>query len=115
MAIGDITFTTLDANAETYQPAGTIIYRVLWIASGGQASQSILLKDTGDAAMQVPLNNSDGGQQHFNGVGSGTIQGSFTNQPGLNGLYINNQIYLSLDGASSANNEVIFTLIQVTD
>ncbi len=115
LAIGDVTFETLALNAGTFQPAGTIIYRVLWVAAGGQADQSIILKDTDDAGISVPLNNKDSGQKNFNGFAEGTIQGSFTHQGGMNGAYINNQIYLSLDGASSSGNEVIFALMQVTD
>ena len=115
MALGDITFQTLDTDNENYQPSGDLIYRVVWVACGGQNNQAVRMKDTADSNIEVFLYNKDSGQEQFNGFGSGTIQGSFTFQAGINGLYISNQFYLNLSGASDSGNEVIFTLLEVAN
>ena len=115
MGVGDITAQQLTTDNEDYQPSGTITYRILWVAAGGQTNQTVRLKDTDGSGVHVHLYKKDSGVATYNGFQSGSAEGSPITPAGVFGMYINNQYFLNLSGASDSGNAVIFWLLQVSD
>lgn len=114
MAIGDISAQQLTTDNEDYQPSGTITYRILWVAAGGETNQTVRLKDTDGSGVHVHLYQKDASVKTYNGFQSGSTNTIDTTAGGF-GMYINNQYFLNLSGASTSGNAVIFWLLQVSD
>lgn len=112
MAVGSLSFVVLSADNEDYQPASDIIYRVLWINQGGQTNQTIRIKDTDDSNIENHTYKKDNSYASYNafylGQDVSDKGGTFAN-----GLYISNQFYLNLSGASDADHECIICLLEV--
>ena len=112
MTVGDITFTSLNSDNEDYQPASGIVYRILWINQGGQTNQTIRIKDTSDSNIENHTYKKDGDNASYNGFYLGQDVSDKGGTFG-NGLYISNQYYLNLSGASDSDKEVIVCLLEV--
>lgn len=114
IANGDLTAVSVDSDNDDYQPSGSIIYRVVWVACGGQTNQALRMKDTSDTNMEVFLYKKDNGFAQYNNLSTG-CQGDTDLGGAAAGIYINNQYYLNLSGSSDSGNEVIIWLLQVAE
>ena len=112
MSVGSLSFVVLSADNEDYQPASDIIYRVLWINQGGQTNQTIRIKDTDDSGIENHTYKKDNSYASYNAFYLGQDVADIGGTYGM-GLYISNQYYLNLSGASASDKEVIICLLEV--
>jgi hypothetical protein len=112
MGLGDISQVSLESHAEAYQPSGTSIFRCAYIFTGLQTNQCIRMMSESDASIEADLWKKDGGVNITSGFPAGMDSGSNVSAA-MNGLYISNEHFVQLNGASSAGNQMVLTLIEV--
>ena len=112
MGLGDISQVSLESHAEAYQPSGSSVFRCVWIYTGLQTNQCIRMMSESDGSIEADLWKKDGGINITSGFPSGMDSGSNVSAA-MNGLYISNEHFVQLNGASSAGNQMVLTLIEV--
>ena len=110
MAVSDISFQNLTTSGSTYQPAGSIVYKMLWVGIGGQSGNGLMVTD---GALEVLLWKNDGSVTWYNGIGNGSQRNDdFTDAPQA-GPYIYNTWYLKLESACTGNRTCLFMLMEM--
>ena len=112
MGLGDLSQVSLESHGESYQPSGTSMFRCAYIFTGLQTNQCIRMMSESDASIEADLWKKDGGVNITSGFQAGMDSGSNVSAA-MNGLYISNEHFVQLNGASSAGNQMVLTLIEV--
>ena len=112
MGLGQISQVSLESHSESYQPSGSSVFRCVWIYTGLQTNQCIRMMSESDGSIEADLWKKDGGINIPSGFPAGMDSGSNVSAA-MNGLYISNEHFVQLNGASSAGNQMVLTLIEV--
>jgi len=110
MAVSDITFQNLTDSGSTYQPAGSTVYKMLWVGIGGQTSNALMVTN-GDK--EVLLWKNDGSVSQYSGIWLGSEKSEQTPTAQQANPYINSTWYLKLESACSGNNTCLFMLMEM--
>jgi len=110
MAVSDITFQNLTDSGSTYQPAGSTVYKMLWVGIGGQAGNGLMVTD---GTKEVLLWKNDGSVIQYSGISLGNEISEQTQTAQQAGPYINNTWYLKLESACTGNRTCLFMLMEM--
>jgi len=112
MGLGQISQVALEDHGSSYQASGSSVFRCVWVYTGLQVNQNLRMMSESDASIEAQLWKRDSGINLTSGFPAGMDFGSNV-VDAMNGLYITNEHYPELNGASDAGNQLVMTLIEV--
>ena len=108
---GAISFQNLTTSGSTYQPAGSTVYKLLWVGIGGQVSNGLMVTD-GDK--EVLMWKNDGSFTQYCGINTGPEEENLgQGSSSMAGPYINSTWYLKLESGCTGNRTCLFMLMEM--